>query len=132
MASVVKIKLFIWTDLLWFDNTNYAMQNTIQKFRQRSIVFDKPSILSENLRTLTSSNYPTVQYFLPKLRTRFLLSTVYKRLCGIFVILFRSWVICKNQKRTGFYSLVFYFSINNSRSKQNKKKTPHTFVDITK
>ena len=39
------------------------MQNTKQKFRQSSIVFEKPGILSENLKTLTSSNYPTVQYF---------------------------------------------------------------------
>ena len=45
------------------------MQNTIQKFGQSSIVFEKPGILSENLKTLTSSNYPTVQYFLLKLRT---------------------------------------------------------------
>ena len=40
------------------------MQNAIQIFRQSSIVFEKPGILSENLKTLTSSNYPTVQYFL--------------------------------------------------------------------
>ena len=60
------------------------MQNTIQKFRQSSIVFEKPGILSENLKNLTSSNYPTVQYFLLKLRTRFLVTDVYKRLCGIF------------------------------------------------
>ena len=39
------------------------MQNPIQKFRQSSIVFEKPDILSENLKTLTNSNYPTVQYF---------------------------------------------------------------------
>ena len=39
------------------------MQNPIQKFRQSSIVFEKPGILSENLKTLTSSNYPKVQYF---------------------------------------------------------------------
>ena len=42
------------------------MQNTIQIFRQRSIAFEKPGILSENLKTLTSSNYPTVQYFFAK------------------------------------------------------------------
>ena len=47
------------------------MQNVIQKFRQSSTVFEKPGILSENLKTLTSSNYPTNQYFLLKLRTRF-------------------------------------------------------------
>ena len=40
------------------------MQGTLQKFRQSSIVFEKPGILSKNLKTLTGSNYPTVQYFL--------------------------------------------------------------------
>ena len=72
------------------------MQNAIQKFRQNSIVLEKPGILSENLKTLTSSNYPTVQYFLLKLRTRFLLTNVCKSVCGIFFILFRSESICKN------------------------------------
>ena len=95
------------------------MQNAIQKFRQSSIVFEKPGILSENLKTLTSSSYPTVQYFLLKLRTRFLL------------ISFKSWVNCKNLKRLGFYTLVFYTFINNSRSKQNLKNATHAFVDIT-
>ena len=50
------------------------MQKTIQKLRQSSINFEKPGILSENLKTLTSFNYPTVQYFLLKLGTRFLLT----------------------------------------------------------
>ena len=48
----------------------------MKKFRQSSIVFEKPGILSEHLKTLTSSNYPTVQYFLLQLRTRFLLAVV--------------------------------------------------------
>ena len=39
------------------------MQNTMQKYGQNSIAFEKPGFLSENLKTLTSSNYPTVQYF---------------------------------------------------------------------
>ena len=52
------------------------MQNTIQKFTQSSIVFEKPGILSENLKNLMSSNHPTIQYLLMKLRTRFLLTTV--------------------------------------------------------
>ena len=108
------------------------MQNTIQKFRQSSIVFEKPGILSEKLKTLASSNYPRVQHFLLKLRTRFLLTNVFKRVRGIFFISFRSWVRCKNLKRPGFYTLVFYTFINNSRSKQNKKNPTHSFVDITK
>ena len=78
------------------------MQNPIQKSRQNSIVFEKPGILSENLKTLTSSNYPTVQYFLLKLCTRFLLTNIYKSVSGIFFILFRSWVINKNVKRPWF------------------------------
>ena len=69
------------------------MQNIIQKCRQSSIVVEKPGILSENLKTLTSSNSPTVQYFLLKLRTRFLLANVYKRVFGILVDLI---FICKN------------------------------------
>ena len=36
------------------------MQKPIEKFRQSSIVFQKPGILPENLKTLTSYNYPTV------------------------------------------------------------------------
>ena len=107
------------------------MQNPIQKFRQSS-VFEKPGLLSENLKTLTNSNYPTGQYFLLKLRKLFLLTNVYKRMWGIFLILFRSSVICKNQKRPGFYTLVFYIFINNSRSKQNKKNPEHPFLDIIK
>ena len=61
------------------------MQNLIQKFRQSSVVFEKPDLLSENLKTLTSSNYTTVKYFLLELRARFLLTNVYKRVCGIFI-----------------------------------------------
>ena len=44
--------------------------------------------------------------------------------------LFRSWVISKKEKGPGFYTLVFYIVINNSRSKQNKRNLEHTFVDI--
>ena len=42
------------------------MQNTIQKFSQIFIIFEKPGILSENLKILTTSNYPTLHYFLLK------------------------------------------------------------------
>ena len=52
------------------------MQNAIQKFRQSSIVFEKPGILSENVKTLTRYNYPTVHYFLLKLRSLLLLTIV--------------------------------------------------------
>ena len=66
------------------------MQNPVQKFRQSSIVLEKPGILRVNLKPLTSSNYPTVQYFLLKLRIHFLPTNVYKRVGRTFFILFRS------------------------------------------
>ena len=47
------------------------MENLIQKYRQSYIVFEKLGILSENMKTLTSSNYPTVPYLLLKRRTCF-------------------------------------------------------------
>ena len=39
------------------------MENPMKKFRQNSIVFEKPGTLSEKLKTLTSSNYHRVKYF---------------------------------------------------------------------
>ena len=66
------------------------MENAMQTFRQSFVVFEKPGILSENLKTLTGSDYHTVKYFLLKLRTHFLLTSVYKRVCWTFFILFRS------------------------------------------
>ena len=69
------------------------MQNPPKKFRQSSIVFEIPGILSENLKAPTTLqfsiccwNFAHVSY-LP-------MST--KECAGLFFVLFRSWVICKN------------------------------------
>ena len=51
---------------------------------------------------------------------------------GFFLILFRSGVICQNQKRPGFCILTETRFINNSRSKQNKENPEHLFVYIVK
>ena len=51
----------------------------------KALVFEKPGILSENLKSLTSSNYPAAQYFLLKLHKHFLLPNIYKRVCAIFL-----------------------------------------------
>ena len=55
------------------------MQNPLLKFRQSSIISEKPGYLSEKLKALTSSNYDRVKYFLPKFWTGFLLTNIYKR-----------------------------------------------------
>ena len=41
---------------LLLDNTNYVMQNLIPKFRQSSIICEKPGYLSKKLKTLTTFN----------------------------------------------------------------------------
>ena len=103
------------------------MQNAVQKFRQSSIVFEKPGILSENLKTLTSSNYPTVQYFLLKLRTRFLLTNVYKNLCGFFLICLDLELFAKVKK--DLVSTHSFFTILLITQDLNKiKKIPHSLL----
>ena len=59
------------------------MQNPMQKFRESSIVFEQPGILPGKLKTLRSSNYRRVEYFLLQFCAGFLLTNVYKRLLGI-------------------------------------------------
>ena len=56
------------------------MQNSMQKFRQSFIIFEKLGILSEKLKTLMSSNCHRAVYFLMK---RFPLTNVYKCVFGI-------------------------------------------------
>ena len=62
-----------------------------------------------------------------KLRTRFLLNK------GVRDFFYFVYILTYMQKlkRPGFYTLVFYIVINNSRSKQ-KKNPEHVFVDIVK
>ena len=69
---------------------------------------------------MTSSNYYRIQYILLKLCTHFLRTNVYKSMFGIFFILFRSWVICKNKKRHGLYTLVFYILITTQHLSKTK------------
>ena len=119
-------------DIFYYDLIILIKQCNIS-YKNLDKAFEKPGFLFEKLKTLTSSNYHRVQYFLLKLLTRFLLTSVNKWLFRIFFIWFISLVICKNRKRPGFYTLVFYIFIDNSRSKQNLKKNPaHPFVDIVK
>ena len=62
------------------------MQNPLLNFRQSSIISKKPGSLSGKLKMLTGSNYHTVSYFLLKLCTPFLLTSVFKRVFRIFLI----------------------------------------------
>ena len=112
------------------------MQNAIQKFKQSSIVFEKRGILSQNLKTSNMKFKNELQIscssmFFAGTSHRFSTYNCLKRGMWNFLNWFRSWVICKNRKKPGFCTLVFYTFINNSRSKQNKKNPTHRFVNIT-
>ena len=88
------------------------MKNTIQKFKQSFIAFEKPGISSENFKILTSSNYPTAQYFLLKLRLSFLLINVYKRVCGTFLLCLDPELFGKIKKdriSTNSFFTLYYF-----------------------
>ena len=103
------------------------MQNAIQKFRQSSIVFEKSGILSENLKTLTSSSYPTVQYFLLKLPTRFLLTIVKKGCVGFFLFYLDLELFAKIKK--DLVSTHSFFTLLLITQDLNKiKKIPHTLL----
>ena len=117
---------FWWKSSTTFDFTikiNFKIRYKVRykKFKQTSIVFEKPDIFKGNLKILTSSNYHTVQSFLLKLRIGFLLTNVCKRVCGIFLFCLDLELLPKKLKIPGFCTLVFYIFINNPRTKQNKK-----------
>ena len=71
---------------LWFGHTNQVIQNPIPNL-DKTIISEKPGYLSRKLKTLTSSNYHKVKYFLKIFCTRFLLNNIYKRKFGFFFFL---------------------------------------------
>ena len=84
VARVVNLKLVFMDYFLQFGSTNQVMQNPTPKLRLTSIISKKLGFLSGKLKTLTRSNYPTVQYFLLKFCTCFLLRNISKSVWGIF------------------------------------------------
>ena len=104
------------------------MRKPIQKFRQSSIVFENPSFLPGKLKTLTSSNYHKVYYFLLKLRTRFLLTNVYERVFGTFLLCLDLQLLAKIKKDlVSTRSFLTFLLIT-----QDKKNPENPFVDIAK
>ena len=62
----------------------------------------------------------------------YVFTNVCKKGFEIYFILFRSWIICKNKKSTGFYTFTKTSFITISRSKQNKKNSEYPFLGIAK
>ena len=108
------------------------MKNTIQKFRQSSTVFKKPGICLKNWKLWRAPITLHFNIFCWNFAHVFYLPMPTKQCVGFFLFLLDLALFAKIKKKTGFYTLVFYTFINNSKSKQNKKNSTHPFVDITK
>ena len=93
------------------------MQNPIQTFLQSPIVFEKPAILLENLKTLTSVNYRRVEFLCTFLPYQFVQNSV-RDFFKFFLDLQLFAKIKKGMISTHSQKPVFYILINNSRSKQ--------------
>ena len=112
VACVVNIKLF-FMDWLCFDYTNQVMQNVTQKLLKSSFAYKKPDTVWK-FEYLTSSSYPTVQYFLLKFRTVSYLSISTKWYSGFFQL--RSFAIVWNthfiifsfRSRDSFPEVIFW------------------------
>ena len=109
-------------------------RNPKQKFRQSSVVFEKPDIFYEKLKTLTSSNYCRFEYFLLKYSICFSLITVYKRVFLIIFIFFRSRVICESKKIWLLHTetRVFITFLLITQDLNKIKKTLKALVDIVR
>ena len=108
------------------------MQNPIQKFRESSAVSEKPGILSEKSKTL-SSPITKLHILLLKLYTRIPPTNIYKTACSRFLFCVDLELFAEIKKDHTHRNQVFYIFIKNSRSKQSKRKSPeHAFIDIVK
>ena len=99
----------------------------IQKFRQGSIAFEKPGILSKNLKTLTSSNYSKVQYFCWNFAHVFYLQLSTKGYVGFFKFYLDLELFAKIKK--DLVSTHSFFTLLLITQDLNKiKKIPHTLL----
>ena len=105
------------------------MQNPIQKFRQSSIVFEKPGILSGKLKTPTTVE---LNIFLLGFCTRLLFTNVYKR-CSGFILFCLDLVLFAKIKKdlVSTHSLKPFLLITQDLNKI-KKISEHSFVGIVK
>ena len=92
------------------------------------MVFDKPGLLFEKLKILTSSNYHRVQYFLLKLRTCFFLTNVYKRVFRIFSFCLDFQLFAKIKKDL-VSTHPFFTSLLITQDLNKIKKIPNTLFE---
>ena len=104
------------------------MQNTIQKFSPSSIVFEKPGVLSENLKTLTSSHYPTVQYFFAETSHTFSTYQCLKNGVWEFFLSYLDLELFVKIKKDLVCTHSFFVLLLITQNLNKIKKIPHTFL----
>ena len=104
------------------------MQNPLQKFRQSSIAFEKPGILSENMKILTSSNYSTIQYFFPETLHAF--PTYQCRQKGVWDFFYFVYILSYLQKlkNTWFLCTCFFTFLLITQDLNKINKIPDTIL----
>ena len=103
------------------------MQNAIQKFRQSSIVFEKPGILSENLKTILQFNI-----FCWNFAHVFYLPMSTKRCVGFFLFYVDLELFAKIKKDLVSPHSFFTLLLITQDPNKIKKSLTHPFADITK
>ena len=106
------------------------MRNPIEKFRQSSIVFENPGFCLKNLKLWQAPSNIEFNIFCWNFAHVSYLPMSTKGCSEFFFILFRSWVICKNKKRPGFYTFAFFLFLLISQDFSKIKNPEHPFVDI--
>ena len=104
------------------------MQNPIQKFRQSSIVFEEPVIFSEKWKTFNELQLPWCWIFFAETSHASRTYECLKKSVRDFLILFRSWVICKNEKDLASIHSFFTFLLITRDLNKRKKKIPNTLL----
>ena len=103
------------------------MQNPIQKFRQSSIVFEEPVIFSEKWKTFNELQLPWCWIFFAETSHASPTYECLKKGVRDFLILFRSRVICKNEKDLASIHSFFTFLLVTRDLYKRKKKSQTRF-----
>ena len=106
------------------------MQNTIQAFRQSSIVFEKPGILSENWKLCWAPTILPFNIFYWNLAHVFYLPMSTKGCVGIFLFYLDLELFAKIKK--DLVSTHLFFTLLLITQDLNEKNHTHHVVDITK
>ena len=96
--------VYTQTNALAGKNCTTAAHTGSLAFMAPELIIEELSIASAGIGKLKTVDVWVVSMTFLAFCTRFPFTNVYKRVVGTYFVLFRSWIICKNKKRPGFYT----------------------------